>query len=257
MKKFLFFLLPFLFFAPNFVFAAGPYVYVMQDGAVTKDTGSAVSWPLASITKLMTALVLSDMKLNWNASVKLAGGDEVGGARLRVAVGGVYRRIDLLHASLMGSANNATNALARTSGLTKAQFVARMNAKAKQLGMTRTHFTDPTGIKTSNVSTAHDIALLIEAAARDERILPIEQKTSYTLQSIAKKPRVHTIKNTDALLKRGVDVQVAKTGYLVESKYNFAIRATDTAGKACTVVVLGAPSMASSIQLASEFGNLE
>ncbi|MCX6780725.1 MAG: serine hydrolase, partial [Candidatus Magasanikbacteria bacterium] len=219
--------------------------------------GSTISWPLASITKLMTALVLSDMDLNWNASVKLSGVDEVGGARLRVAVGGVYRRIDLLHASLMGSANNATNALARTSGLTKQEFVARKNAKAKQLGMLHTHFTDPTGIRTTNVSTAYDISLLIEAAAKDARILPIEQKKTYTLRSIAKKPRVHTIKNTDSLLQRGVDVQVAKTGYLVESKYNFAVKASDAAGNECTVVVLGAPSMARSIQLASKFGNLE
>ncbi|MCX6780715.1 MAG: hypothetical protein NT003_01210, partial [Candidatus Magasanikbacteria bacterium] len=70
MKKIPFFFLTLVLFFPTITFAAGPYVYVTQAGAVTHDSGSDISWPLASITKLMTALVLSDMKLNWNASVK-------------------------------------------------------------------------------------------------------------------------------------------------------------------------------------------
>ena len=131
--------------------AQAAMVYVREGNTIIRDTDSSVQWPLASITKLMTTLVLMDMQVNWNGSVKLTRADEVGGARLRVAVGGVYRRIDLLHAALMGSANNAINALARSTGLTRKQFVARMNAKAQELGMTDTHFVDPSGIQTANV----------------------------------------------------------------------------------------------------------
>jgi D-alanyl-D-alanine endopeptidase (penicillin-binding protein 7) len=250
------FLILIFLFAPQITFAQAPILYIRHGEQVVRDTNGNTPWPLASITKLMTALVLADLHLNENVAVKLIPKDEVGGARLRVAIGGVYKRIDLLHASLMGSANNATNALARTSGLTPAEFVARMNEKARVLGMLDTHFVDPTGIKVENISTAHDISLLVDAAAQNNLISEIAQKKIYTLQSIAKRPRDHTIKNTDVLLHRGVPVQVAKTGFLYESMYNFVVHATDATGTPCTVVVLGAPSLASSFQLAQEFGNL-
>lgn len=254
MKFFSLFVLALL--IPQLVLAQSPMIYVRQGEQVIRDSAGDTPWPLASITKLMTALVLTDMKLNWKAPVKLSYSDEVGGARLRVAVGGVYRRTDLLHASLMGSANNATNALARTSGLTRAQFLARMNEKAKSLGMLDTKFVDPTGIKVGNVSTAHDIALLIDAASRVDMITEVAQKQFYTLESVAKRPRQHNIKNTNVLLARGVPVELAKTGFLYESMYNVAVRGTNTSGQQCTVVVLGAPTMAASFQLAQEFGNL-
>ena len=241
---------------PQLVFAQSPMIYVRQGEQVIRDTAGDKPWPLASITKLMTALVLIDMKVNWNTPVKLIRADEVGGARLRVSVGGVYRRTDLLHASLMGSANNATNALARSTGLTRQQFLARMNEKAKMLGMLDTKFVDPTGIKVGNISTAHDIALLIDAAAKNDLISSIGQKQVYTLESIARRPRAHSIKNTNVLLARGVPVQIAKTGFLYESMYNLAVQGTDATGKQCTVVVLGAPTLAASFHLAQEFGNL-
>lgn len=259
MKKLFFLLLIIItpeFFLPAQVWAREPMVVVRDGGKTIYESGSNVVWPAASITKLMTTLVLMDMKKSWTRSVTLTKADEVGGARLRVAVGGRYKAIDLLHAGLMGSANNAMAALARTSGVTKKTFVKRMNAKAKKLGMAHTTFVDPTGMSPKNVSTAEDLAILIETARKNKIIRQIGQKETYTLRSIAKRPRVHTINNTNALLADDSGVVLGKTGYLNESLYNFAMVAAAADGTDRTVVVLGAPTKASSFQLAREFGKL-
>ncbi len=228
-------------------------VMVIDNGQVIMDQGGQSLWSAASITKLMSALVLHDMNLNWNTSVTMAKGDEVGGARLRVAVGSRYRRVDLLHATLMGSANNSTYTLARTSGITVPQFVARMNAKARELGMVNSHFVDPTGLEPMNISTAADIAILIKAANEVPRIAEIGKKTSYTLLSTDKKPKEHTIKTTNALLRAGDPVSLGKTGYLEESRYNFTVLALGPNGQDRTVVVLNAPSQASVYSLAKKY----
>lgn len=232
-------------------------VFVFENHAVVADIGGDTSWCLASISKLMTALVLHDLNLDWNAAVIQAKTDEVGGSRLRVAVGAKYKRIDLLHASLMGSANNSTHALARTSGLTMPQFVARMNAKAKALGMNNTRFVEPTGLSPENVSTAKDIAILVEAANRIPRLEAIGKKTSYTLRSVAAKPKEHTIKTTNKLLLAGENVALGKTGFIDESRYNFTVVGKGPTGLERTVVVLNAPSSAASFKIAQHYIDLE
>lgn len=238
--------------APN-----GTMVLVMDDGEIVTDEGGDTHWSLASISKLMTAVVLNDLNLDWSEAVTQSRSDEVGGARLRVDVGTKYRRIDLLHASLMGSANNSTHALARTSGITMSQFVARMNAKARELGMKNTHFVETTGLSPENVSTAKDIARLVEAASSVPRIALIGKKLSYTLKSVAAKPREHTIKTTNKLLSSGEQVSLGKTGFIDESGYNFTVMGRSPAGKERTVVVLNASSSAASFKLAREYINLK
>lgn len=235
----------------------GAMVFVRDDGHVVMADGADTEWSLASISKLMTALVLNDMNLDWNKVVVQSKADEVGGARLRVAVGAKYRRIDLLHASLMGSANNSTHALARTSGISMSQFVARMNAKAKELGMNGTHFVEPTGLSPENVSTASDIARLIETASKVPRIAMIGKKLSYTLTSVGAKPRLHTIKTTNQLLTSGEDVMLGKTGFIDESGYNFTVVGKSPRGEQRTVVILNATSSAASFKLARAYINLE
>lgn len=233
-----------------------PIIVVRESGALVYSQNGDVVWPIASITKLMSAMVLLDARLSWHTPVTLAHSDEVGGARLRVRVGQRYRRIDLLYAALMGSANNAIHALARTSGLTPKNFVARMNAKARALGMTHTTFVDPTGIDPRNISTASDIARMVEAARTYTTIARIAQTKTYSLVSVARRPVPHTIKNTNELLAQGAPIAIGKTGYLVESRYNFAMIARADTGRERTVVVFNAPSMAASFHIAREFGNL-
>ena len=95
-------------------------------------------WTIASLSKLMTAMVVLDRDIKWNKVVTMRGSDEVGGARLRLAVGTKVTVKDLFYSSLVGSANNATIAMARQTGLSNADFVALMNKKAKALGLTHT-----------------------------------------------------------------------------------------------------------------------
>jgi serine-type D-Ala-D-Ala endopeptidase (penicillin-binding protein 7) len=236
---------------------AGPIVLVKDGSHIVTQTDAEIKWPLASISKLMTALVLNDLDLDWNKSIVQSKEDELGGARLRVAVNSKYRRIDLLHASLIGSANNSTHALARTSGIPMDEFVARMNEKAHYLGMTGTHFVEVTGLSPENISTASDIARLIEAAQKVPRIVEIGNKQSYTLRSIGKKPREHTIISTNKLLRSGNDVGLGKTGFIDESGYNFTVVGQNPAGGSRTVVVLNAPSSAVSFKLARAYIDLE
>lgn len=233
---------------------SGPLVFVRDGERVIADTGSTEPWSAASITKLMTALVLDDMIDDWDAPVTLSKKDELGGARLRVAVGGVYSRIDLLHASLMGSANNATHALARTAGIPMPKFIERMNHQAEELGMSDTHFVDPTGLDPRNVSTARDIALLIDAAQRSNRIAQIGEKMEHTLFSIGRKPREHRIITTNALLRRGDSVSLGKTGFLYESRYNFVVKADGDEGvDSRTIVVLNCPTKQSAYDVARKY----
>lgn len=201
-----------------------PMVMVKEGDQIITNINADTPWSAASITKLMTALVLSDMNINWDAGVTMAKGDEKGGARLRVPVGSRFSRSDLLHASLMGSANNATYTLARTSGISMSQFIGRMNAKARELGMINSRFTDPTGLNENNVSTAEDIALLIEAANKVPFISLIGNKTSHEMINLST-GKVHRIGTTNALLKAGDPVGLGKTGYLIESRYNFTVLA--------------------------------
>jgi D-alanyl-D-alanine carboxypeptidase len=103
-------------------------------------------WPLASVTKLMTSMVYTEQQPNWDATVAMSPADEVGGGRLRVAVGTELSKRDLLYCAIVGSANNTATAMMRTSGLPADQFISRMNQKAQEMGLTKTVFHDPSGM---------------------------------------------------------------------------------------------------------------
>lgn len=254
MKRFALFI--FLLIAPHVAYAQEPIIYVEKNADAIIEQGSEVQWPMASITKLMTALVLTDIRPAWRAVVSMNTQDEVGGARLAVAKeGGRYRRIDLLHASLIGSANNATHALARTSGVPLTAFVALMNEKAQTLGMTHTTFVDPTGMETGNVSTARDIARLIAAVEQQPLLKQIARKKSYSFASLAAKPKKHTVRNTNQLLMQDEPVILGKTGYLEDSRFNFVARIPSATGTV-TVVILNAPTKNESFQLTRTFASM-
>ena len=123
----------------------------VQSGQVLISKNPNMAWVPASLTKLVTALVVLDTKPNMNKSFAMATSDQVlgacsdGGACIRAKSGVKYTVGGLFHAALMPSANNAASALARSTGLSMADFVARMNQKAQSLGATNTHFNEPTG----------------------------------------------------------------------------------------------------------------
>ncbi len=218
------------------------------------------TWPAASLSKLTTALVVLDQKPTWSKIVKMSAKDEVGGARLRVKAGSRLSVKDLFYSSLVGSANNATMALARQTGLSGKAFVSKMNKKAKALGLTKTVFHEPTGMDEENVTTAREMAAIATAAFSKPDIKKAATTVSYTLT-----PRgtrlVHTIKNTDPLLEGApeLDILGGKTGYLVEARYNFATLVQPLAPldkePPLAVVVMGAPSMAKSFVSARALAN--
>lgn len=198
-------------------------------------------WPPASLTKLVTAMVFLESKTPLDKIVAMKKEDEVGGSRLYTKTGIQYKARDLLHSAIIASNNNAANALARATGLTRSQFVAKMNKKAQSLGAGNTNFIDPTGINPKSYTTAEDFAKIVEAAFSDDYLSLIARKENYKFTSVNNKAYTHNIKTTNKLLQDG-DVAIigGKTGYLTESLYNFAAIAKDRLRNEFVVVVLGA-----------------
>jgi D-alanyl-D-alanine endopeptidase (penicillin-binding protein 7) len=150
---------------------------------------------------------------------------------------------DLLHLVLIASDNAAARALARISPYGSEGFIRRMNEKAAELGLESTHYTDPSGLLSENVSSAYDMARLITHASQDERISSIMRTTEYTVFS-GKRPI--TFRSTNHLLRRGdVDVRAGKTGFISKAGYCLAtvLRLPQT-GQDVAVVVFGARSNA-------------
>lgn len=200
-------------------------------------------WSMASVTKLLSALVLLDMPINF-ASTTVAAVD--GAPDNDVAIGATYYVKDLWNAGLISSSNRAVLSLADSTGLTREEFVERMNAKARQLGMTGTRVVEPTGLDARNQSTAADIAVLLAEALRKPEILESVRLTTYNLADVTGRYSKQ-IKTTDWLLSGaisnfGLEIIGGKTGYIPESGYNFAAETVSSTNRV-VVVVLGANSI--------------
>ncbi|ENV9221198.1 serine hydrolase, partial [Neisseria gonorrhoeae] len=128
--------------------------------------------PIASISKLMSAMVVLDANLDMNETVTITPDeiDRLKGTGSRLAIGTALTRKELLHLSLMSSENRATHALGRTYPGGMGAFVAAMNRKAQSLGMYGSRFYEPTGLNFQNVSTAKDLSLMVNAAAQYPQI---------------------------------------------------------------------------------------
>lgn len=224
----------------NLVTADKVLVIDANSRAVLVAKGEKDQHVLASLSKLMTATVALSRGVDMDGTIAMTKGDEVGGARLRVAVGSKLTVRQAFDAMLIGSANNAAYAFSRTTGLGKTAFAAAMNLKARELGLADTRFVDPSGIETGNVSTAADIAKLALTAFE----LPEVKRATTTARcemTVNREP--HAFNNTDGLLinpGNGLFVLGGKTGYLEESKWNFVVKLHDGSHPPLLVVVLGA-----------------
>lgn len=174
--------------------------------------------PIASITKLMTAMVVLDAEpdLNEALSVGEADFDILKGTHSRLGVGTTFIRSEMLKLALMSSENRAASVLARNYPGGMAAAVAAMNAKARKLGMTHTTFRDPTGLNSENVSTARDLVKMV-AAARNYKL--IHQYTTTATHSVeGARGRELTFNNTNPLVKNASwEIGVSKTGYINEA----------------------------------------
>ncbi|MFA6486282.1 MAG: serine hydrolase [Candidatus Magasanikbacteria bacterium] len=200
---------------------------------------------LASITKLMTALVLLDLPIDWTATTEVLASD-LDGSSHHLNAGEKFHLDDLWNVALVGSDNIAIKILVRSSGITPDNFVILMNEKAKRLGMTSARFSDPTGLDGDNVAKAKDVARLLGIALKQERIAQALQNPEYYAEPIGGKKR--RVWSTDWLLTgwiaSGFDrTQIAgKTGYIMDSNFNFVVRLTDNNNHSIRVVIMGAPS---------------
>lgn len=174
--------------------------------------------PIASITKLMTAMVVLDANLPMSkrVSVETADMDALKGTRSRLSVGMTFQRGELLKLALMSSENRAAHALARTYPGGRKAAIAAMNAKARELGMQHTYFRDPTGLNSDNVSTARDLVKMVAAARRYGTIRKYTTTSSHAVNAKAGKELMFN--NTNPLVRSDAwDIGVSKTGYISEA----------------------------------------
>lgn len=197
--------------------------------------------PIASLTKLMTAMVALDFGVDLDQAMTILPEEYRIGGRLVLAPGESVTMRDLLHASLMGSANNATLALVRGTGVDEAEFIRAMNRKAIELGLEQTEFVELTGLDFHNISTAYEMAKIAESAWRDYPIIAeITSKIKYQY-IVGGSGREHTIVNTNNLMvDYGYELAGSKTGYLYEAGFCLAVR--KAADHDLIAIVLGAPS---------------
>lgn len=208
------------------------------------EKNSDVEQPLASITKLMTALVFLDNNPGWDKIYKISPADNVEGGKVSLFLGEEIKLKDLFYSSLVASDNGATIALVHASGLSEAEFIKKMNAKAKQLGLFNTNFVDPVGLSDNNLSTARDIARLAKTALKNEEIKKATMTEFYefvTLDGRAKK-----VESTDYLLGSDLDneilVQGGKTGYTDKAGYCFVGQFKNKDGHELISVILNSDS---------------
>ena len=195
-------------------------VAFVQDAAtgetlISKNQGAVL--PIASITKLMTAVVILDANLNLEQRVVISDEDydQLKGTRSRLRAGTVLTRDELLLLALMSSENRAAAALGRTyPGGTEA-FVSAMNAKAQLLGMGDTRFVDPTGLSSANVSSAKDLARLVSVAHEHPLIRQYSTRESAKVHAMG---RPLDYRNTNGLVRNAQwDIGLSKTGYISEA----------------------------------------
>ncbi|CAI8937973.1 peptidoglycan DD-endopeptidase PbpG [Pseudomonas sp. IT-P176] len=197
--------------------------------------------PIASVTKLMTGLVVLEAKQNMEEyiSVSISDTPEMKGVFSRVKIGSELPRREMLLITLMSSENRAAASLAHHYPGGYVAFIAAMNAKAKALGMTSTHYVEPTGLSTSNVSTARDLSKLVQAA----RKYPLLSELSTTKEkTVAFRKPNYTLgfHNTDHLVRKdNWDIQLTKTGFTNQAGHCLVL-ITRMGGRPVSLVILDA-----------------
>ena len=205
---------------------------------------SDVVLPIASLTKLMTALIFLDYNPGWEVTYKVKESDRREGGKIYLFWGEEVRVKDLFYLSLVASANSATAALVSSTGLSEAEFVAKMNEQARELGLNYTQFADPTGLSDNNVSTAQEVAYLVKSALSHKDIRQATLAKEYRFKTSQGKTKI--VQTTDDLLKNfpqnGIKIIGGKTGRTIAAGYCFAGLFIDKDGHEVVSVILGSQS---------------
>ncbi|MGE3296532.1 MAG: D-alanyl-D-alanine endopeptidase [Porticoccaceae bacterium] len=193
--------------------------------------------PIASITKLMTAMVVLDAKQSLDQTIQItkADVDRLRGSSSRLAVGTVLTRRQAFALALMSSENRAASALLRNYPGGKAAGVAAMNRKARALGMTHSRFVEATGLSGENRSTPSDLARMVKAASRYPHIRSFSTMRELTVK-VGRYPTLY--RNTNPLVRNPAwDIDITKTGYLREAGRCLVMQTTIT-GKPVVMVLM-------------------
>jgi D-alanyl-D-alanine endopeptidase (penicillin-binding protein 7) len=197
--------------------SASALVLDQNTGATIFGKNTAAVLPIASITKLMTAMVVLDAKLPPDESITINDDDVdyLKGTRSRLKVGARFTRDELLRLALMASENRAAAALARAYPGGAYAFMAAMNRKAAELGMHDSRFIDSTGLTSANVSTAQDLVKLVDASFRYPEIREFSTAQRFGVRINGQE---HMFRNTNLLVKNdGWQIGLSKTGYISEA----------------------------------------
>ena len=226
---------------PNRLFLRSSVVLIIdeREGVTLHKRNADAPRPIASLTKLMTALVILDANLSLAEKIEItqADRDRLRGTKSRLHYGTVLTRLDMLHVALAASDNRAAAALARTYPGGRDEMIAAMNAKARELGMTNSRFADPSGLHSGNVSTANDLAKLI-AAARDYWLLRVLTTSRKVIATNWEDNKLIGFRNTNRLVHRDSwDIELSKTGYTAAAG-NCLLMRTTIANRPLVIILL-------------------
>ncbi|HYB94578.1 MAG TPA: serine hydrolase [Vicinamibacterales bacterium] len=224
--------------------AEAAIIYNPETGEILWENHSREQRSMASITKVMTALVFLESNTPLDTLVTVQATDVARASTTYLRKGYKVTNEDLLNLLMVGSDNAAARVLARSSIYGYDGFIQRMNDKAKELGLENTRYADPSGLLAENVSSAYDLAQLIAYASADERLGAIMRKTSYTTR-VGR--TTITANQTNQIVRTGdIEVVGGKTGFISRSGYCLAtLLRLPQSGQQVAFVVLGAKSNAS------------
>lgn len=194
------------------ILATSYAVMDLETGEMLKEQNTSEVRSIASITKVMTAIVTLDANLDPDELIRV---EAIKGMSTKMRIGQLISRRDLLHITLMSSDNLAARTLAMNYPGGEYTFINRMNRKAEELGMTHTQFTDPTGLEDTNVSNAYDLIKMLTAAGTysDIRRYSTSESTQITVPA-KKKAQTINFRTTNNLVSKYKDIIVSKTGWI-------------------------------------------
>lgn len=221
--------------------AAAAIIFDPETGEVLWEENGSDKRSIASITKVMTALVFLEGEPDLSRLVTVERSDTYAASTTYIRANERVSLDHLLHLTLIASDNAAARALARVSHGSSAAFVERMNEKAVELGLESTTFADPSGLNPANISSAYDLSRLISFASQNDVLAPIMRMPSFDVKTSR---RTITIRNTNHLVRGGeVDVLAGKTGFISKAGYCLAtMLRLPQSNHQVAVVVLGAAS---------------
>jgi len=210
-----------------------------EDGVALFERNADEQRPIASLTKLMTAIVCLDAGLPLDETITIVreDRDRLRGSKSRLSFGTKLTRRDALYIALAASENRAASALARKYPGGRKAFVRAMNARAEQLDMRKTHFGDPTGLSSRNVSTARDLAKLLQAASDYSLIRDMTTRPLGSVTDLRSGWKIEFF-NTNRLVRRkDWKIRLSKTGYIADAGNCLAMKA-DLSDRPVTIILL-------------------